>query len=333
MVRLVLCSAILAMLVGGCGASAPDVTAEAKSTGSLYSEGAAAVVADALLAAVPLPADTQHVSEPPRAVGGKLGRPINIDEAKAVDRYAYWSSTDRPEAMLSFLAKEGPIRKVEYSGYGGTDSKSENWSETLSAPSTSPLAGPRQLFVSIVLDGSGRYAVRVDAVVAWHRRRPANSLVQATARWLEVTVTTPAYRALNPGEPSHAHATTHSVITTAPATVRAVALAVNGLPVAEPAGPEPSCPAMGVANTIGAPRFLLSFRSTPSGGNLARVMGASGYVCERGGGDTAKITTPEDPQGVQLTDHLTLVGPVKGEGLTEHIELAFHHSLHLVPEY
>jgi hypothetical protein len=120
MVRLVLCSAVLAVLVGACGASAPGVTAEAKSTGPLYSERAAAVVADALLAAVPLPADTQHVSEPPGAVAGKLGRPINIDEAKAVDRYAYWSSTDRPEAMLSFLAKKGPIPKVEYSGYGGT---------------------------------------------------------------------------------------------------------------------------------------------------------------------------------------------------------------------
>ena len=332
MVRLILCSAVLAMLVGGCGASTSDGTAEAKPSVPLYSEGAAAAVADALLAAVPLPADTQHVSEPPGAVAGKLGRPINIDEAKAVDRYAYWSSTDRPEAILSFLAKKGPLPKVETSGYGGTAGKTEGWSETLYAPSALPLAGPRQLFVSIALDGSGRYAVRVDAVVAWHKRRPANSLVPATARWLEVTITTPAFRALNPGEPSHAHATTHSVITTAPATVRAVARAINELPVAEPSGPEPSCPAMAYANTVGAPRFLLTFRSTPSGVNLAQVIGASGYVCARGGGDTAKITTPQDPQGVRLTDHLTLVGPVKGEGLTEHIELAFHHSLHLVPE-
>jgi len=168
MMRLVLCSAVLAMLVGGCGASAPDMTAEAKSSVPLYSEGAAAAVAAALLAAVPLPADTQRVLGPPRAVAGKLGQPINIDEAKAVDRYAYWSSTDRPEAMLSFLAKKGPIPKVEYSGYGGTAGKTEGWSETLYAPSASPLAGPRQLFVSIALDGSGRYAVRVDAVVAWH---------------------------------------------------------------------------------------------------------------------------------------------------------------------
>jgi hypothetical protein len=57
-------------------------------------------------------------------------------------------------------------------------------------------------------------------------------------------------------------------------------------------------------------------------------------VHPRGGSEraVAKITTPEDPQGVALTDHLILVRPVKGEGLTEHIELAFHHTLPLVPE-
>jgi hypothetical protein len=332
MVRLVVCGALLATLLGGCGKGAPDVTAKSKSAGPLYSEGAAAAVADALLAAVPLPAYTQHVSEPPRAVAGKLGWPINIDSAKAVDRYAYWSSTDCPEAMLSFLAKKGPIPKVEYSSYGGTAGKTESWSETLDAPLVSPLAGPRQLFVSIELDGSARYEVRVDAVVAWHQRRPVSSLVPVTARWLEMTITTPAYRALNPGEPSHAHTTTRTVITTVPAAVRTVARAVNELPIAEPSGPEPSCPAMAYANTVGAPRFQLIFRSTPSGSNLAQVTGASGHVCGRGGGVTAKITTPEVPHVVQLTDHLTLVGPVKGAGLTEHIELAFHHRLHLVPE-
>jgi hypothetical protein len=333
MARFGLCGAVLVMLVGGCGASARDGTAEAKPSVPIYSEGAAAAVADALLAAVPLPADTQHVSGPPRAVAGELGRAANSeDSAKAIDRYAYWFSPDPPEAMLSFLAKKGPISKVQTSGYGGTAGKTENWSETLYAPLAMPLAGPRQLFISIALDGSGHYAVRVDAVVAWHKRRLANSLVLATARWLNVTVTTPAYRALNPGEPSHSHTTTRSIITTAPATVQAVARAVNELPVAEPAGPDPSCPAMAYANTEGAPRFRLTFRTSASAGNLAQVIGVSGHVCDRGGADTAKITTPEDPQGVQLTDHLTLVGPVEGEGLTEHIELAFHYSLHLVPE-
>ena len=118
MARLGLCSAILAMLVGGCGGSARDAIAGAKPSVPLYSERAAAVVADALLAAVPLPADTQHVSGPPRAIAGELGRPINIDEPKDVGRYAYWSSTDRPEAMLSFLARKGPFPKVQYSGSG-----------------------------------------------------------------------------------------------------------------------------------------------------------------------------------------------------------------------
>jgi hypothetical protein len=334
MTRLGLCSAILAMLVGGCGGSARDATAEAKPSVPLYSEGAAAAVADALLAAVPLPSDTQHISEPPQGVAGKLGRSRNSeDSAKAVDRYAYWSSTDRPEAILSLIAKKGPIHKVAYSSYGGTAGKTEGWFDAFQVPLASPLAGPRELFVSIALNGSGHCAVRVDAVVAWHKRRPTSSLVPAIARWLKVTITTPAYRALNPGEPSHPHTTIRSVITTAPAAVQVVARAVNELPVAEPAGPDPSCPAMAYANTEGAPRFRLTFRTSASAGNLARVIGVSGHVCERGGADTAKITTPEDPQGLQLTDHLNAIAPSKGEGLTEHIELAFHHSLHLVPEY
>jgi hypothetical protein len=56
MARLGLCGAVLAMLVGGCGAGAQDATAEAKPSVPVYSEVAAAAVADALLAAVPLPA-------------------------------------------------------------------------------------------------------------------------------------------------------------------------------------------------------------------------------------------------------------------------------------
>ena len=320
------------MFLGGCGASARDGTAEGRPSTPIYSKGAAAALAGALLAAVPLPADTQRVSGPPRALAGELGRPINIDERKYVDRYAYWSSTDRPQSLLSFIAKKGPISKIAYSSYGGTAGKTESWSETLEVPLGSALAGPRQLFVAVVLDGSGRYAVRVDAVVAWHSRRPVQSLVPPTTRWLEVTITTPAYRALNPGEPSHPRATTRSVITTDPRTVRAVARAVNELPLAEPSGPNPSCPEEGFANTVDAPRYRLVFRSSASARVLARVIAVSGYVCERGGADTAKVTTPEDPQGVQLTDHLNTVEVLNKEGLTEHIELAFHHSLHLVPE-
>ena len=56
MARLGVCGAVLAMLVGGCGASARGATAKAKPSAPLYSERAAATVANALLAAVPLPA-------------------------------------------------------------------------------------------------------------------------------------------------------------------------------------------------------------------------------------------------------------------------------------
>jgi len=327
------CGILATCLAGGCGAGAQSATAPAEPSVPIYSEGAAVAVADALVAAVPLPANTQHVSAPPQAVAGKLGAAsASENSAKDVDRHAYWSSTERPEAILSLIAKKGPISKVETSGYGGTAGKTESWSETLNAPLASPLAGPRELSVLIELDGSGHYVVRVDAVVAWHKRRPASSLVPATARWLNVTVTTPAFHARTPREASHPHTTTRTVVTTDPSTVRAVARAVNELSVAEPGGAEPSCPAVSFANNLGAPRFRLTFRTSASAANLAQVIGVSRFVCERGGADTAKITTPVDPQGVQLTDHLNGVEVAEGTGLTEHIELALHHSLHLVPE-
>jgi hypothetical protein len=265
-------------------------------------------------------------------VAKELVRSRNSENSpKSVDRYAFWISTERPKKLLAFIAAHVPA-KLETSGYGGTAGKIEAWGETLHVPVASPLAGPRELFVDEVLDGADRYALRIDAVTAWHRKRPEGSLVPTYARWLRATIIEPAFRALNPGERSHARTTIHSQTTTAAATVLAVARAVNELPVAEPGGAGPACPAMSVANTYGAPRFRLTFRASASGRALAVVGGVSGYVCERGGAARAKITTPRRPHGLLLTDHLNGVGVARGEGLAEHVEVAFGHKLHLVPE-
>jgi hypothetical protein len=286
---------------------------------------AAAHVADGLLARVPLPA-AQRVAQPPTAAGRPLGRPENIDFAKSVDRHAYWISTERPQALLAMLAADGPAPKVAYSGYGGTRGRTEAWSETLEVPIATPLAGPRELFVAIVLGGRGRYAVRIDSAVAWHRRRPASSLVPAATRWLEVSVVEPGFRGLR-GEPSRPRRT-RSLTTTTARTVQAVARAVNELPLAEPAGPFPSCPTMGLANSVDRPKLSLTFRSTPAGSDLAHVVTDGGYVCARVGEATAKIVTPEQ-RGLLLTDHLTSVVELKGTSLADHIEAALDHKLHL----
>jgi hypothetical protein len=313
------------LITGGCGgASIPSAP--------IYSERAAAVVAERLLAAVPLPQKTQRVPASPPSVAKELRRDRNSENApKSVDRYAYWISTERPEKVLAFIAAHVPA-KLETSGYGGTAGRTENWGETLRVPVASPLAGPRELFVQAVLDGTGRYALRIDAVAAWHRRRPEDSLVPTSARWLQATIIEPAFRAFNPGERSHARRTTHSHTATAARTLLGVARAVNELPVAEPGGASPGCPALSVANTYGAPRFRLTFRASARGRPLAVVIGRSGYVCERGGAATAKITTPKLPRGLLLTDHLNGVSVAKGEGLSERLEAAFDHTLHLVPE-
>jgi len=159
-----------------------------------------------------------------------------------------------------------------------------------------------------------------------------DSLVPTSARWLQATVIEPAFRAFNPGERSHARRSTHGQITTAAGTVLGVARAVNELPVAEPGGAFAKCPALSVANTYGAPTFRLTFRASTRGRPLAVVIGRSGYVCDRGGAATAKITTPTLPRGLLLTDHLNGVVVAKGEGLSERLEAAFGHTLRLVPE-
>jgi hypothetical protein len=322
----------IASLAAGCAASRQVAAKPATSSAPLYTEQSAAVVADRMLAAVPLPGKTRRVPQSPPSVAKRLRRSRNSENSpKSVDRHAFWISTERPASVLAFLAAHGP-GKLYTSGYGGTAGRTERWWEILDVPVASPSAGPRELFAEAVPGGAGRYALRIDAVAAWHRPRPEGSFVPVSARWLKVTITEPALRALNPGERSHARTTVHSYTTTAAPTVLAAARAVNELPIAEPGGAEPSCPAMSVANTYGAPRFRLSFRASAKDHTVATVNGRSGYVCERGGAATARITTVKLPHGLLLSDHLNGVTVPHGEGLTEHIEAAFGHVLHLVPE-
>lgn len=324
-------SVAISCLASACGTSRTSASDPKPST-PLYSEQAAALVAERLLAAVPLPQKAKRVPASPPSVAKELRRDRNSEDApKSVDRYAYWISSERPERVLAFIAAHAPA-ELEGSGYGGTAGKTENWGETLGVPVASPLAGPRGLFVQAVLDGTRRYALRIDAVAAWHRRRPEDSLVPTSARWLQATIIEPAFRASNPGERSHARRTTHSYTATAVGTLLDAARAVNELPVAEPSGAFPGCPALSVANTYGAPSFRLTFRASARGGLLAVVIGQSGYVCDRGGAATAKITTPALPRGLLLTDHLNGVAVVNREGLSERLEAAFDHTLHLVPE-
>ena len=110
-------------------------------------------------------------------------------------------------------------------------------------------------------------------------------------------------------------------------TVQAVAHAVNELPVAEPTGPAPSCPAMSVANTFARSKVILTFRKIPSGSNLAEVITDSGHACSRAGEASATITTWRQPGGLLLTDHLNSITVPAGASLANHIEAALDHRL------
>jgi hypothetical protein len=283
-------------------------------------------VASELLKHVALPPGSMRVERPPSGVRGLLGRPLGTRFAHVVDRHAFWTANKSPRAVLAFVLAHAPSgARMVTSGSGEQYGRAYYWWEEINVPGQTSAVQPQRLTVAIVRMGSRSFALRVDARVAWHLARPANSLVPSTAAWLKVTVVEPGFRGL-PGETSRPRRT-RSLTTTDAHTVQTVARAVNELPVAEPAGPVPSCPATSV-NAMGSPKLILTFRKNPLGSDLAHVTAAGSSVCSRVGEATATITTPEQ-RGLLLTDHLTSISELEGTSLADHIEAALDHRLQL----
>ena len=317
------------LIVSGCGegtsTARQDSPRDVPMSAPIYSAAEAKSLAEALLAALPLPPKTRRVPDPPRAATQQLERELtraaNQDFAREQERVAYWVSEDSPHALLRFVTAHAPEAAREYtSGYGGIAGRTEAWSEVLSVPTTAALAGPRELLILIVLAPRRQYAVRLDAVVAWHLRRPTNTFVASSARWLKASVTqrTSLLKSLSKRR------TLYTVIATDPSVVHAVAGAVNALPLAEPAGPFLSCPAI-----TQPPRFVhLTFRASASSPTLATVLVATDE-CSRGGEASAWIKLRHGSE-VALTDHLALAVPREGMGLIEAVEAALSHRLHLL---
>jgi hypothetical protein len=234
---------------------------------------------------------------------------------------AYWVSLESPNGVLAFIKAHAPEGARESSsGYGGTEGRNEFWFAHFDVPTKTPLAGPRALSIEIALAPQGHYAVRLDAVVAWHRRRQADSLVPGNAKWLKATVTqrTSLFTA------RAKRRTLQTVLVSDPPVVHAVAQAVNALPFAEPAGPAPSCPA------VTEPRAFvhLTFRASALSAALAKVL-VENNGCSRGGEASVWIRV-RDHQEVALTDHLGgLVVALEGTSLIDRIEQPLGHRLHL----
>jgi len=264
---------------------------------------------------------------PPGAVARLLGRPPNSEwHAKSVDRRAYWITSLAPADLLAFIARRGPALRSVASGSGGVRGRTYGWWEELELPVASPLAGPREAFVSIAAAGRGHYAVRVDTVVAWHRLRSASSFVPAGARSLEVEVVRPAFRGFA-GEPSRPRRA-RRLSTVDPRAVAAAARLIDELPLAEPAGPVPSCPAESVADSAAPLRMMLTFRAAPFARILARVRSDVGAVCARTGEATAQIVLPGRP-AVALTDQLNGIAASDAAPLSGRVEAALGRSLRL----
>jgi hypothetical protein len=263
------------------------------------------------------------VAKPPPSTAKLLRRSRNTEDyAREQIQTAYWLTSERPEGLDAYIKRRHPegAREGYATGYGGAGEPNGWSSVTFEVPIRAPLAGPRELFIQIVPAPNKRYAVRLDAVVAWHLRRPAYSLVPEAAKWLEATVTK-----RNLGR--HAlRRTIRRVVIAAPAVVRRVAGAVNSLPVAEPAGPFPACPMEGAEPP---PILNLTFRASARSVVLAKVVAfATVAECGRGGDATAKIRVGHHRE-VALTDRIGLVITREGTSVLERVEVALGHRLHL----
>jgi hypothetical protein len=312
----------------GCGGGTNSLHRDAASSqppilsAPIYSSTVARKDAEAVLAALPLPPKTARVAKPPPSTAKLLPRSRNTEIfARAQIQTAYWLTSERPEPLVAYIKSHHPegAREGFATGYGGTGEPNGWSSVTFEVPIRAPLAGPRELFIQIAPAPNKRYAVRLDAIVAWHLQRPVYSLAPATATWLEATVTK-----RNLG--LHALSRTiRRVVIADPSVVQRVAAAVNALPVAEPAGPSPQCP----LESYPPPLLHLTFRASARSVVLATVVAiATVAECGRGGEATAKIRVGHHRE-VALTDHIGLVITREGTSVIERVEAALGHRLHL----
>jgi hypothetical protein len=227
----------------------------------MFSAATAGTAAQRLLEVVPRAPGARAVATLPRRLfRGPAGEPAYAHKAV---RERFWISTAAPFATLGYIASHGPWKR-DYIGWGGTAGHTEEWGERLDARFSGVSTGPRYLLVAIVRYDRHRSAIRVSSVVAWFRHRPAWSMVPATARWLQLRLLRTRYG--RPGPPQRDVLRTFTTV--APSAVRSLAEALNRLPLAEPGGFAPACPAEFEQPSVVA---ALTFATQPHGASVARA--------------------------------------------------------------
>jgi hypothetical protein len=226
-------------------------------TGATLKQRAEADAA-AILTSFAVPPGGHRLAGPPNLPGGVLKTPASyLGATWEVHVTDFWEAPGDPQALLAW--EQGHLTPRFTLGDAGLGPSV--WDRGFQLAPEGALI-TRELDVEVTSAGDGQTGIRVDAWVAWQPPRPAGSLIPATAR--TVTIAESSNGAVTgPGGPAGKRLPAPRTITD-PATVRALATLIGGLPLST-IPPDTPCP-----DTLG-PFLSLTFRARSGGPALATV--------------------------------------------------------------
>jgi hypothetical protein len=212
--------------------------------------------AAAILRSFAVPPGGHRLAGPPNLPGGVLKSPItDLGATWEVHVTDFWEAPGSPQALLAWEQGHLTSRFI----LGDADFGPPAWDRGFELAPEGALV-TRELVVEVASAGDGRTGARVDAWVAWQPPRSAVSLIPTTAGTVTVAESTNG-GPTGPGGPT-AKRLPVPVTITDPATVRRLAVLIDGLPLST-IPPDVPCPA-----TLG-PFLSLTFRARAGGPALS----------------------------------------------------------------
>jgi len=170
------------LLLAGCARGGPPA-------GAGSNERAAQVEADRILGLFHPPAGATRLSGPPasapvlaESAGGMPGTP------DLVDRVAWWTVPGDAATVLAAVTADPPAGSVGDQSFDYSDPTQHVFGDAFDWPAVPDVLDERQMQVAVVQAGSDT-AIRVDAVVTYLPRRPAEARVPPSATAVTVRMT------------------------------------------------------------------------------------------------------------------------------------------------
>lgn len=244
-------------------ANASAAEKSTSATGETLKQRAEANAA-AILKSFAVPPGGRRLTGPPTLPGGVLTTPASyLGATWEVHLTDFWEAPGDPQALLAWEQRHlTPRFTLGDAGFGPPA-----WDRGFELAPEGALV-TRELDVEVASVGDGLTGIRVDAWVAWQPPRPAGSVIPATARTVTIAESSdggPAVPTGPGGSGGPAGQRLPAPVTiTDPATVRALATLIDGLPLST-IPPDTPCP-----DTLG-PFLSLTFRARAGGAAVATV--------------------------------------------------------------